>query len=218
MHMPRPWVAAVATVLLGVAGLLAACGAPSPTDGRTLVTLSDGSAAMQWGDGEYGVVLVSDSGDSLAGWAPLAVEIATQRMTALAIDVNDATGDRLAAASAWLAEHGAERIAFVASGQRGPGLLVVFANNGGAIDQMVAISGDLSDLDLARLGEPPKLFTAAEGDAPAAAAAERMTDAAVGDWNALLLVQGDAHGQAILESGGGPDLVDGITARLEERR
>ncbi len=139
-------------------------------------------------------------------------------MSALAIDVSDATGDRLAAAAEWLTGNGAERVAFVASGQRGPGLVVVYANADGAIDQVVAISGDMSDLDLADLGEPPKLFTAAEGDATAAAAAERMTNDAAGDWNALFLVPGDAHGQAILDSEGGPALVEAIVARLEERR
>jgi hypothetical protein len=206
-----------ALVVALIAGL-AACGAPSPSDGHTVVTLSDGSAAFQWGDGEYGVVLVPDNGDTQAGWAPLATEIAAHRMTVLAIDVSYATSDRLAAAAAWLAEHGAERVAFVGSGQRGPGLLVVYANNGGAIDQLVTISGDLSDLDLADLGEPPKLFTAAEGDTAAAAAADRMTDEAAGDWNALLLVSGDEHGEAILDSEGGPELIAGIVSRLEERR
>jgi len=96
--------------------------------------------------------------------------------------------------------------------------VVVYAGADGAIDQLITISGDLSDLDLADLGEPPKLFTAAEGDTAAASAAQRMTDDAAGDWNALLLVSGDAHGQAILESEGGPDLIAGIVARLEERR
>ena len=218
MRRPGPRAAVMVVVVLGAAGLLAACGVPSPTDGRTPVTLSDGSTAMQWGDGEYGVVLVADNWDTLAGWAPLAVEIAAHRMTALAIYVSDATRYRLAGAEVWLAEHGVQRVAFVASGQGGPGLLVVHATTGGAIDQLITISGDLSDLDLADLGEPPKLFTAAEGNAADAAAAERMTDAAAGDWNALLLVPGDAHGQAILESEGGPDLVAGIVARLEERR
>lgn len=217
MRRATPRVAIVAAALLA-SGLLAGCGAPTPTDGRTQVTLSDGSTALQWGDGDYGVVLVPDNGDTLAGWAPLAAQIAAHHMTALAVDVSYATGDRLAAAADWLTDNGAERVAFVASGQRGPGLVVVYVNAAGALDQLIAISADMSDLDLADLGEPPKLFTAAEGDATAAAAAERMTDHAAGDWNALLLVAGTAHGQAILDSEGGPALVEAIVARLEERR
>ena len=98
------------------------------------------------------------------------------------------------------------------------GSLVVYANADGAIDQVITISGALSDLDLADLGEPPKLFTAAEGDVAAAAAAERMTNDAAGEWNALFLAPGEAHGQAILDSEGGPALVEAIVARLEERR
>jgi len=108
MRRPGPLAAVMALTLLGATGLIAACGAPSPTDGRTPITLTDGSTAMQWGDGEYGVVLVPDDGDTLTGWAPLAVEIAAHRMTTLAIDASDATGDRVAAAVDWLAEHGAQ--------------------------------------------------------------------------------------------------------------
>lgn len=218
--MPRaaPRVAIVVVAVLGAGGFLAACASPTPGEDGTQVTLSDGSLGLRWGDGEYGVVLVSNTGETLAGWAPLATEIAAHRMTALAIDVNDATGDRLAAAADWLTDNGAERVAFVVSGERGPALLVLYANGNGSIDQLITVSGDLSERDLADLGEPPKLFTAAEEDANAAVAAERMTDEAAGDWNALLLVAGDARGQAILDSEGGPDLVSGIVARLEERR
>ena len=39
-------------------------------------------------------VPLPDSGETLAAWAPLAAEIAAHHMTALAIDVSDATGDR----------------------------------------------------------------------------------------------------------------------------
>ncbi len=218
MRQPGQRVTVMIGGLVAVIGLMTACGAPSPTDGRTQVTLSDGSTAMQWGEGEYGVVLVPDSGETLAAWAPLAAEIAAHHMTALAIDVSDATGDRLVAAAEWLTGSGAERVAFVGSGERGPGLVVVYANADGAIDQVITISGALSDLDLADLGEPPKLFTAAEGDVAAAAAAERMTNDAAGEWNALFLAPGEAHGQAILDSEGGPALVEAIVARLEERR
>jgi hypothetical protein len=218
--MPRaaPRVAIVVVAVLGASGFLAACASPTPSDGGTQVTLPDGSLGLRWGDGEYGVVLVADTGDTLAGWAPLATEIAAHRMTALAVDVTDATGDRLAAAAEWLTDNGAERFAFVASGHLGPELLVAYAHADGTIDQLITISGDLSDLDLADLGEPPKLFTAAEGDASAVAATHRMADQAAGEWNALLLVPGNAYGQAILDSGGGPDLVAGVVSRLEERR
>jgi hypothetical protein len=218
MRFPGQRVIVVAATLAIATGLLTACGAPSPTDGRVHLDLSDGSPALQWGDGDYGVVLVPDDGETLDAWAPLAAAIAAHHMTALAIDVSYATGDRLAAAAEWLTGNGVQRVAFVASGQRGPGLVVAYVNEAGVVDQLVAISGDMSDIDLADLGEPPKLFTAAEGDAAAAAAAERMTNDAAGDWNALFLTAGEAHGQAILDSEGGPALIEAIVARLEERR
>jgi hypothetical protein len=89
---------------------------------------------------------------------------------------------------------------------------------GATLDQLVFISGALDDADLPDLGEPPKLFVAAEGDTAAAADATRMSDIAAGTWNALLLVPGSERGLQILEGAGSDELISGIVARLEERR
>jgi len=45
-----------------------------------------------------------------------------------------------------------------------------------------------------------------------------MTENATGTWNALLIVPGAAYGLAILDGEGGNELIDGVVARLEERR
>ena len=45
-----------------------------------------------------------------------------------------------------------------------------------------------------------------------------MVEVAAGDWNALLLVDGDARGLTILTSDGAGEMIDGVIARLEERR
>jgi len=82
-------------------------------------------------------------------------------MTAVAVDPAGATADRLVAAAEWLTTTGIERVAVVASGSGGASVLVAYARAGQHIDQLVLISGAMTDADLAELGEPPKLFVGA---------------------------------------------------------
>jgi hypothetical protein len=195
---------------------LAACGAGP--EGATSVTLTDGSVALAWGDGEYGVVLVPGEDEDPADWAPLATEIAANGMTALAIDSQDVSAARAQLAEDWLTNGGIERVAFVTSGASGSQLLVAHARAGGAIDQLIAISAALTDDEAVALGEPPKLFVAAEEDGAGAEIAAHLSTVSVGTWNAVLLVPGAEQGLAILDSAGGDALIEGVVARLEERR
>lgn len=197
--------------------LAAAC-APTHTGGAERITLADGSSALSWGSGEYGVVLVADESEQPEDWAPLAADIAANRMTVVAPEPDGTGIDRLTDAAAWLTDAGMERIAYLVSGPSGAGLLAAYARAGGAVDQLIVISGTMTDAELADLGEPPKLFVAAEGDGDAAAEAERLTDGAAGTWNALLLVPGSGRGADILAGGGADELISGVVARLEERR
>ena len=212
---------APAVVALAVVGLVTvAVGgcATSPTGGPESVSLPDGSTALRWGSGDYGVILVTGEGEQPADWGSLAEAIGANRMTALAVDTADQSPERLAAAADWLAGTGVERIAFVSSGARGAGLLVTDAGSGATQDQLIVISGALTDTDLATLGEVPKLFVAAEGDTGGADAATHMASVAGGTWNELLLVRGAESGLTILEGDGATELIDGVVARLEERR
>jgi len=68
------------------------------------------------------------------------------------------------------------------------------------------------------LGDPPNLFVASEGHAAGVAAATHMVRLATGTWNALLFVPGPDRGPLILDGEGSDELIDGIVARLEERR
>ena len=86
------------------------------------------------------------------------------------------------------------------------------------LDQIVPISGALTDAELAALGDPPKLFVASEGDGAGVAAATHVVTFAAGTWNALLFVPGADRGPLILDGEGSDDLIDGVVARLEERR
>lgn len=215
LRLGRP-VAFLACGLL--AGAAVAC-APSPSGGASQsVTLTDGSTAQVWGDGEYGVVLVPDVGERPDDWAPLSAEIAANRMTVVVPDPSGSSAARLAAAAAWLTHASIERVAFVASGAGASAQLAALAAAGGAIDQLILVSGDLTDADLATLGEPPKLFVASAGDEAGATRAEHMAEVAAGTWNDLLEVAGSDRGARILASEGGEELISGVVARLEERR
>ena len=122
----------------------------------------------------------SDAAEAPDDWAPLTTEIAANRMTVLVTDPAGSSADRLAAATAWLTDGGLERVAFVASGASGGEQVAALAVVGGAIDQLVLVSGDLTSTDLATLGEPPKLFVASTGDESGANAAAHMTEVAAG--------------------------------------
>ncbi len=207
-----------ATLTAATLGLVVGCSSGLTDGGGTRITLGDGSTALQWGDGEYGVVLVPDEGESPEDWAALATEIAANRMTIVAVDEAGATPSRLAAAADWLTEREIQRVAYIASGALGAEQLASFAAEGGVLDQILLISGALTDAELAALGEPPKLFVASEGDAGGVAAATHMVKLAAGTWNALLFVPGADRGPLILEGEGSDELIDGVVARLEERR
>jgi hypothetical protein len=209
--------ARAAVTVAAVLAVAVAC-LPETDDGAARLTLADGSTALQWGDGEYGVVLVPGEGESPEGWSALATEIAANRMTVVAVDETGATPARLAAAADWLTGQEIERVAYITSGSLGAEHLASYAAQGAALDQIVLISGVLTDEQLAALGDPPKLFVASEGDADGMAAATHMVEVAAGTWNALLFVPGAGRGALILDGEGSDELIDGVVARLEERR
>ncbi|MEO6060020.1 MAG: alpha/beta hydrolase [Candidatus Limnocylindria bacterium] len=198
--------------------LLIACaplGSGAVGSGARVEFGTDGGG-IAWGDGDYGVVLVHDTGTDAGEWEAAALAMAEQRMTALAPDRSDAAAVR--AAIRYLRdERGLERVALVAAGSGGAAALVVGRESPELVDQLILISvpGDASSV--AGLGEFPKLFAASSGEA-AATAAEAMTGAAPGLWNAVFLAPGSASGQAIFDSDGGDELLDAILRRLDERR
>jgi pimeloyl-ACP methyl ester carboxylesterase len=189
---------------------LGGCAAPSgsPTD------LPDGSDALRWGDGPYGLVLVHDTGLDAASWADQATAFADNGMTVVAVE--SATP---AAAVAGLRElldgSGLERVALLGAGDGAAVAIQAALHEPELVDQLVVIS---AVGDAAALGVFPKLFVASE-DEPAAADAERMSDESQGDWNALFLAPGGASGQALLsDDEGGEPTMEAIMARLQERR
>ncbi|HEY7847802.1 MAG TPA: alpha/beta hydrolase [Candidatus Limnocylindria bacterium] len=189
---------------------LGGCGAPSgsPTD------LADGSDALRWGDGPYGLVLVHDEGLDAASWADQAPAFADNGMTVVAVE-SATPGSAVAGLRELLDGSGLERVALLGAGEGGGVAMQAALDEPELVDQLVVIS---AVGDAAALGVFPKLFVASE-DEPAAADAERMADESQGDWNALFLAPGGASGQALLsdDEGGGPTM-EAIMARLQERR
>jgi pimeloyl-ACP methyl ester carboxylesterase len=212
--MARPMIGpAVAGLLL--AAWLAGCQADGSADASPApasVTLADGSLALAWGDGPYGLVLVHGAAYDAASWAPQAVVFADNGMSVLAIEQADA--ESVEAAIRHLQDGGAERVALLGASAGVAPVLEVGRTAPQLVDQLIVLSGSG---DVSGLGDFPKLFAASEGEA-LAADAERMADEAPGDSNVLYLAEGDAHAQAIFETEAGPALLDAIVQRLEERQ
>ncbi|HYM52035.1 MAG TPA: alpha/beta hydrolase [Candidatus Dormibacteraeota bacterium] len=190
---------------------LAAC-AGSPNDGR--VTLTDGSTARIWGDGDYGLVLVHDAGTDAAAWEPQAVVFADEGMTVLAVEVTE-PGAIEAAIGHLRDESGIERVALLAAGEGSEPAFAVGRQRPELVDQLIVISAASSET--ADLGPFPKLFVASAEEA-AAAEVERMADDAPGDWNDIYLAAGAASGQAVFDGDGGAATLEAVLQRLAERR
>lgn len=186
---------------------------PSGSSGRAAVTLDDGSAALAWGDGPYGLVLVHGAAYGADSWDPQARVFADHGMTVVAVERTEAT-TLLAALRYLTEERDLERVALVGASAGTAAVLVVGRDHPELVDQLIIVSGS-GDVHL--LGDFPKLFAASEGEA-AAAAAERMASEAPGAWNELYLAPGSAHAQAIFESDAGGQLLEVLVARLDERR
>lgn len=196
-------------LLLAIA--LAACG--TPPSGGTPWPFAEDQGARRWGDGPYGLVLVSDAGRDAASWEDSATTFAGEGMTVVALSAGS-TADRVMGAILELQDAGIERVAVLAAGSGSAPALELGATHPELVDQLILLSAAGG---VGELGVFPKLFVASQ-DGEAATVAERMADEAPGDWNALYLASGDAEGQAILEGEGADEAMEAIVARLEERR
>ncbi len=210
-------------LLVGLAAVLAACSSgtdvsgsptsfvPTPALART-ISLTDGSHALAWGSGAYGVVLIGPSEAGAAGWDPVGAALAAKRMAVVALDARSETA--LRAGIAWLRDAGAERVAVLAAGAADAAAFAVGASNPELVDQMICVS---CAGDPAALGEFPKLFAAGKESA-SAADTTRLTSESRGEWNAELLVPGKDAGVALFRGASGGELLAAVIRRFEERR
>ncbi len=199
-------------LLVGLLALaLGACG--TPPGGGTPWPFAEDEAARRWGDGPYGLVLVTDAGRDAASWDDPASTFAGEGMTVVALDAGS-TPLRVQGAIQALRDAGIARVAVLAAGSGSVSAMELGATRPELVDQLILLSarGDVS-----RLGDFPKLFVASDGE-EAAAEATRMAEEAPGAWNALYLAPGDASGQTILEGEGADGAMQAILVQLEERR
>ena len=178
------------------------------------VTLPDGSAAVSWGDGPYGLVLIHEQGKDAAAWEPQAVAFADEGMTVLAVEFGE-PGAVVAAIEHLRDEVGLERVALLAAGAGSEAALAVGRAQPELVDQLIVISAATEEV--ADLGPFPKLFVASAGEAAAADVAH-MAEQAPGDWNDVYLAPGAASGQAIFDGEGGAATLEAVLQRLGERR
>jgi pimeloyl-ACP methyl ester carboxylesterase len=194
--------------LLALALALGGCGAPAGSP----YPLEADPEARRWGDGPYGLVLLPDGEAGPAAWDEQAGVFAENGMSVVA--VADASAGVAAEAINALRAAGVARVAVLAAGDGTDAALQLGAERPELVDQLILLSAR-GDVDT--LGVFPKLFVASEGEA-AATDAERMADAAPGDWNALYLAPGDDSGLAILTGDAADEAMEAILQRLEERR
>jgi hypothetical protein len=202
--------------LLLLAAVLGACvGAPSGSTagGGTPWPIPEDPGARRWGDGPYGLVLVTDAGHDVGDWDGPAATFAAEGMSVVAV-APGGTAQRLTGAILALQDAGVERVAVLGAGSGTVPALELGATHPELIDQLIVLSatGSVAELDVF-----PKLFVASEDEA-AASDAERMAAEAPGDWNALYLAPGGETGQAILAGEGAAGTMEAILVRLEERR
>lgn len=203
------------TNLLAALGLLATtlaagCGA---AEERAPEGSVGGSEVIVWGEGDYGVVLSHGAAYDAASWEEQAAEISSEGFIVLVVE--DTSAESITAAAEYLMdERGVEDVALVGASAGTSGVFGAAEENLDLAEQIMVLSGsgDVSDL-----GDSPKLFVASEGEG-LAETARRMAEAAPGDENEALLLPGDAHAQAIFDTGQGDRLLAAMIERLKEFR
>jgi pimeloyl-ACP methyl ester carboxylesterase len=195
--------------------LLEGCvgGGDGPVPRGAEYTTLDGTEALLWGEGDYGVVLAHGASYDAASWEPQAKEMARNGMIVLAVE--DTSGESIATAAEYLKEkRAAHGVALIGSSAGTSGVLEAAQAHPRLPDQLIILSGAG---DVSRLGACPKLFVASEGEG-LAEEARRMAEEAPGTHNEALIVAGDAHAQGIFDTEEGERLMDAILDRLRRYR
>ncbi|MEZ4524165.1 MAG: hypothetical protein R3A46_21410 [Thermomicrobiales bacterium] len=188
-----------------------AAGAPEEAN------IGTGSALVWPGEG-YSVVLVHGAIYDAASWSDQAKAIAAHGFAVVAVE--HATADDVRAASDYLRRtFGISHVALVgASAGAGPVIDVVRGRSPDEqpeVDLMIILAGSG---EVQGIAVPSVLFIAADGDAGAARAAERMMSATSGKTEDLVIVPGSAHAQALFSEPEGEVVLAAILNRLDARR
>lgn len=180
------------------------------TSGGEKITVGD-TEALIWGDGDRGVVLSHGAIYDAASWSTQAKKIAEDGATVLALE--DTSAENVRAAIDYLKdEHGVQSVSLIGASAGSTGVLEVGRQSPGEVAQIILLSGTG---EVSGLGNYPKLFTASEGEG-LAKQVRQMSEEAPGDRNEALIVEGDAHAQAIFETPQGERLLQAITDRVRQ--
>jgi pimeloyl-ACP methyl ester carboxylesterase len=168
----------------------------------------DGQDALQWGDGEYGVVLAHGAAFDAASWEDQAPAIADQGATVIAVE--DIAPESIAAAVAALKDDGHPNVALVGGSAGADAILQLASQRPDLPDQLVLMSPN-GVVD--GLGEEPKLFIAS-ADESVAEVSQELADNSPGNANKVILLPGSDHAQNIFAGANADQALDAILEQL----
>lgn len=170
-----------------------------------------GGEALVWGEGDRGAVLAHGAAYDAASWREQAERLAGNGVAALAVE--DTSAQSIAEATGYLKEErGVRDVTLIGASAGTSGVLGAAEEDPGLADGVILLSGTG---DVSGLGEYPKLFVASEGEGLAGEVRD-MAEEAPGSRNDALILQGDAHAQAIFETDQGDKLMRVILERLKD--
>ena len=184
----------------------------NPADGEPVVI--GAFTGLLWGSGDYGVVLVGASGGSASSWREPALALAAEDMTALAL--NDYSYTIVVEAIEYLQQQRrVQQVALIGVSTGAPPVIGAGIIRPELVDQIIVVSGFGEYQDM---GEFPKLFIAAEGEAGMVRRARQMASESAGTDNEALILPGSAGGEALFNGASGDALLAAIIERLNAFR
>ena len=170
-----------------------------------------GGEALVWGEGDRGAVLAHGAAYDAASWREQAERLAESGVVVLAVE--DTSAQSVAEAAGYLEEErGVRDVTLIGASAGTAGVLGAAEEDQGLVGGVILLSGTG---EVSGLGEYPKLFVASEGEG-LAGEVRSMAEEAPGSRNEALILPGDAHAQAIFETGQGERLMRAIIGQLED--
>lgn len=168
----------------------------------------DGSPALRWGDGAYGVVLAHGASYDAISWRRQARAIAAAGNTVVAVE--DISPDAIAAAVRFLQDDGHPRVALVGASAGADATLALASAQPDLPDQLILLS---PNVPVDGLGSEPKLFIASRDERVGGVSPE-LARTAPGSQNRAIVLPGKAHAQAIFRGPRGAEVLQTIIDRL----
>lgn len=168
----------------------------------------DGSPALRWGDGAYGVVLAHGASYDAISWRRQARAIAAAGNTVVAVE--DISPDAIAAAVRYLQDDGHPRVALVGASAGADATLALATAQPDLPDQLILLS---PNVPVDGLGSEPKLFIASRDERVGGVSPE-LARTAPGSQNKAIVLPGKAHAQAIFRGPRGAKVLQTIIDRL----